>query len=337
VLIQGYREGDTDMKMAKIIGTGSWLPEKVLTNRDLEAMVDTSDEWIVTRTGIKERRVTADGETSSSMAVKAASRAIAMAGLSPQDMDLIIVGTVTPDMLFPSCACMVQDELGASGAAAFDVSAGWGFLYGLSVADKFIKSGSCRTILVIGVDNLSKITNYEDRKTCVLLGDGAGAVVLTENSGDRGILSTHLFSNGSYKDLLFQPAGGSALPASHETVNGRLHTLHMDGNRLFKLAVKALEDAVVSALASNGIQSHEIDMLIPHQANIRIIQAITKRLDLPEDKVVLNIEKYGNTSSASIPIALDEANRDGRIEPGNLLLFNAFGAGLTWGAALVRW
>ncbi len=320
------------------MGTGSYVPEKVLTNQELEKIVDTSNEWIVSRTGIKERRITADGEASSALATNAAENALEMAGISPEELDVIVVGTVTPDMLFPSVGCMVQDRLGAKKAAAFDVSAGCtGFIYALSVANSLIRSDTYKKALVIGTENLSKITDYQDRGTCVLLGDGSGAVVLVREEGERGIISTHLHSDGSYGNLLYQPGGGTAVPATHESIDNRLHYLKMDGNKIFKIAVKSLEEAVLETLAFNNIKDSEIDLLIPHQANLRIIQAIAKRLNLPEEKVFVNIHKYGNTSSASIPIALDEANRTGRIKEGNLLLFNAFGAGLTWGAAMVRW
>ena len=326
------------MIRARIVGTGSYVPEKVLTNQDLENMVDTSDEWIVTRTGIRERRVTDNGEASSTLATFAAQKALEMAEISPEELDVIIVGTITPDMLFPSAGCMIQDNIGAKRAVAFDISAGCtGFIYALSIADNFIKNGNYQKALVIGTENLSKITDYRDRGTCVLLGDGAGAAVLVGEEGDRGIISTHLHSDGRYGNLLYQPGGGSATPATYESVENRLHYLKMDGNKLFKIAVKSLEDAVLETLAFNNIKNGEIDLLIPHQANLRIIQAIAKRLNLPEEKVFVNIHKYGNTSSASVPIALDEANREGRIREDNLLLLNAFGAGLTWGAALVRW
>jgi len=326
------------MIRARIVGTGSYVPEKVLTNQELEEIVDTSDEWIITRTGIKERRVTTDGEASSALATSASEKALEMSGISPEELDLIIVGTVTPDMFFPSVGCMIQDKLGAKKAAAFDVSAGCtGFIYALSVADSLMKNGSYQKALVIGTENLSKITDYQDRGTCVLLGDGAGAVVLVREEGERGIVSTHLHSDGSYGNLLYQPGGGTAVPATHESVDKKLHYLKMDGNKLFKIAVKLLEDAVIETLAYNNIKNDEIDLLIPHQANLRIIQAIAKRLNLPDEKVFVNIHKYGNTSSASIPIALDEANREGRIKEDGLVIFDAFGAGLTWGAALVRW
>ncbi|MBW1838351.1 MAG: ketoacyl-ACP synthase III [Deltaproteobacteria bacterium] len=323
---------------ARIVGTGSYVPEKVLTNQDLEEMVNTSDEWIMARTGIKERRITTNGEACSALATNAAENALEMAGISPEELDLIIVGTVTPDMFFPSVGCIMQDKLGAKKAAAFDVSAGCtGFIYALSIADSLMKSDAYQKALVIGTENLSKITDYQDRGTCVLLGDGAGAVVLVREEGKRGVISTHLHSDGSYGDLLYQPGGGTAVPPTYESIDNRLHYLKMDGNKLFKIAVKSLEDAVLETLAFNNIESSEIDLLIPHQANLRIIQAIAKRLNLPDEKVYVNIHKYGNTSSASIPIALDEANRTGRIKEDNLLIFDAFGAGLTWGAALVRW
>lgn len=326
------------MMKTKIIGTGSYLPEKILTNQHFEKIVDTTDEWIVSRCGIKERRVVEDGVASSFLATNASRKALAMAGISPKDLDMIIVGTVTPDMLFPSTACLVQHNLKAKKAVAFDLSAGCsGFIYGLSIADSFIKNRGCKYILLVGVECLSTITDYQDRTTCVLFGDGAGAVILTGASGDRGILSVHLYSDGSCADLLCQPAGGSAQPATHESIDKRMHYLKMDGNKVFKIAVKALEDVVIEALAYNNLKSEQINLLIAHQANQRIIQAIAKRLNLPDEKVYLNIQKYGNTSSASIPIALDEAYQEGRIKEKDILLFNAFGAGFTWGAAVVRW
>ena len=326
------------MIRTRIIGTGSHIPAKVLTNKDLETLVDTTDEWIVTRTGIKERRIADNGETSSCLAHQAALNALDMAGISAAELDMIIVGTVTPDMPTPSVACLLQDKLKALKAAAFDISAGCtGFLYALSVADSLIRAGNHKKVLVVGVDTLTKITDYTDRTTCILFGDGAGAVVLSKDNGAKGILSSLLYSDGSCGNLLYMPGGGSANPASPDTIAKRYHYLKMDGNKVFKLAVKALEDCVVKILSHNNLTSDAIDLLIAHQANLRIIQAIAKRLELPPEKVFINIEKYGNTSSASVPIALDEANRQNRIKPDDLILLNAFGAGFTWGSALVRW
>ncbi len=326
------------MFRSRIIGTGSSVPRKVLTNKDLETLVDTTNEWILTRTGIKERHIAEDGECSSTFAYRAALSALEMAGTAPEEIDLIIVGTISPDMPMPSVACFVQQKLKASRAAAFDVSAGCtGFLYAVTVADSFIRSGMYRKILVIGAETLSKFTDYEDRTTCVLFGDGAGAVVLSAEEGDQGILSTHLYSDGAYTDYLLIPGGGSLSPATPETIKDRQHYIKMDGNKVFKVAVKSLEEAALTALKKNGLTGKDIDLLISHQANFRIIDAIAKRLKLPAEKVFLNIERYGNTSSASIPIALDEANRQHRIRSNDLILLDAFGAGLTWGAALVRW
>ena len=326
------------MVRARIIGTGSYTPPKVLSNNDLARIIDTSDEWIMTRTGIRERHVAVDGEATSTFAYQAALKALAMAGIAAGDLDMIIVGTVTPDMPTPSVACLLQHKLKAYKASAFDVSAGCtGFLYALSTADAFIRAGNCSKVLVVGAESLSRITDYTDRTTCILFGDGAGAVVLSKEQGQHGILSTLLYADGSCSDLLYMPGGGSAHPASPETIAKRLHYLKMDGNKVFKTAVKALEDCVVQILEKNNLSSDQISLLISHQANLRIIQAIAKRLDLPQDKVFVNIQKYGNTSSASVPIALDEANRQNRIKKNDLLLMNAFGAGFTWGSALVRW
>ncbi len=309
-----------------------------MTNADFETMVDTSDEWITARTGIKERHIAAPEESSSTFALRAAQRALEMAGCAAGELDRIIVATITPDMPTPSTACVVQDRLGAARAASFDISAGCtGFLYGLSLGDSLIRSGMCEKILVIGVETLSKITDYQDRTTCVLFGDGAGSVVLERSEGDRGILSTHLYSDGTHGKLLYVPGGGSALPTNHDTVDERAHYLKMDGNKVFKIAVKSLEDAALKALEHNGVTGEDLALLIPHQANDRIIQAIAKRLNLGPEKVFVNIHKYGNTSSASVPIALDEANRQNRIKENDLLLLDAFGSGFTWGSALIRW
>lgn len=323
---------------AKITGTGSSVPEKVLTNFDLERIVDTSDEWITTRTGIKERRIASAGEYTSTFATGAAEKALAMAGVDPAELDLIIVATVTPDFPFPATACILQDNLKASKAAAFDISAACsGFIYGLSVADKFIRTGTVKKALVIGAEILTRIVDWTDRNTCCLFGDGAGAAVLEASEGESGILSTHIHSDGTYWELLNQPGVGNRNPACQKTLDDKLIYINMQGNEVFKLAVRAMDEAAHEALAANGLSTADIDLFIPHQANRRIIDAIGKRMGLSEDQLYINLERYGNTSSASIPLALDEANRSGRIKAGDILLFDAFGGGLTWGAALVRW
>jgi len=326
------------MVTAKITGTGSALPAKILTNADLALMVDTSDEWITSRTGIKERRISADGEYTSTFAIEAARRALAMANVSPEDLDLIILGTVTPDFPFPSTACIIQNELGAHKAVAFDVSAACsGFIYGLSIADSFIRSGRSRKALVIGAEVLSRIVDWKDRNTCILFGDGAGAAII-EASGDQdGIKSTHIFSNGACWELLYQPGSGSRNPAANPATDPSSFFIRMEGNEVYKHAVRGMEEAAMAALDANGIVASDISLFIPHQANRRIIDAIAKRLDLGADKVFINLHRYGNTSSASIPIALDEANRNGRIKPGDIILLDAFGGGFTYGSALIRW
>ncbi|MEK7850361.1 MAG: beta-ketoacyl-ACP synthase III [Deltaproteobacteria bacterium] len=316
------------MVKARIIGTGSYVPKKVLTNHDLEKMVDTSDDWITERTGIKERRIAADGEATSDMAAKAGEKALEMAGIGPDDIDTIIVATVTPDMDFPSTACFVQHKLKAHKAASFDIAAACsGFIYALSVADSLIRSGNSRYVLVIGSEIFSRITDWTDRNTCVLFGDGAGAAVIARDTGEKGIISTHLHSEGSSWKLL--------CASSHEE-NAKTF-IRMHGNEVFKVAVRALEDVAVEALKHNGLTGDDIDWFIPHQANERIIQATAKRLGLPMDKVYLNLQRYGNTSAASIPLALDEAVRDGKIKDNDLILLDAFGGGFTWASALVRW
>jgi len=323
---------------SRIIGTGAYAPKKVLTNHDLEKMVETNDAWIVERTGIKERRICEKGQTTSDLATEAAHRALKAAGIAAADLDMIICGTLTPDTAMPSLGCVLQARLHAKKAAAFDVYAACsGFLYGLSIADAFIKSGMHQTILVVGAEALSRFTDWEDRTTCVLFGDGAGAAVVQRHAGKRGILSTHLHSDGTFGDLLHLPAGGARHPATHDTVDKRQHYIKMKGNETFKVAVRALEDVVQEALEHNKVKPEDIDLLIPHQANLRIIQAMAKRLDMPMEKVVITIHKYGNTSAASIPMALDEAVRDGRIKENDLLLLEAFGGGLTWASALIRW
>jgi 3-oxoacyl-[acyl-carrier-protein] synthase III len=323
---------------ARITGTGSFVPKKVITNIDLEKLVDTSDQWITERTGIKERRIAEKGQTTSDLAYEAGRKALKDAGVGPDELDLIIVATMTPDMILPSVSCVLQEKLGAKKAAAFDIYAACsGFIYGMSIADAFIRSGVYKNILLIGAEVLSRFTDWEDRSTCILFGDGAGAVVIQRHAGKRGILSTHLHSDGSLGDLIHVPAGGSQHPASHDTIRKRMHFIKMKGNETFKAAVRALEGVVQETLDYNNIKAAEIDYLVPHQANLRIIQAMAQRLDMPMEKVVLTLPKYGNTSAASIPMALDEAVRDGRIKEHHLLLFEAFGGGLTWASALVRW
>jgi 3-oxoacyl-[acyl-carrier-protein] synthase-3 len=324
---------------ARITGTGSHYPERILTNVDLEKMVDTSDEWITERTGVKERRI-AEGKHSaaSDLAYEASRAALEAARLKPKELDLIIVGTITGDMPFPSTACVLQDKLGAKNAAAFDLNAACsGFLYGLSVGESFIRSQTYETVLVVGTEVLSKFIDWEDRSTCVLFGDGAGAAVLEPTEKDEGILSVDIRSDGSLGSLLTIPAGGSALPPTEETLKGGLHFIKMKGNETFKAAVKSLEKVAVETLKKNKLKPSDIALLIPHQANLRIIQATAKRLKIPMDRVFLNLERYGNTSAASIPIALDEAVRSLRIREGDYILLEAFGAGLTWASALIKW
>ncbi len=324
---------------ARIAGTGKYVPERVRTNHDLEQLVDTSDAWILARTGIRERRVAADGEFTSDMAAAAARQALAAAGLQATDLDLIIICTVTPDMPLPSTAMFVQRKIGARpDCPGFDLGAACaGFIYGLSVANQFISAGGAKHVLVVGVELLSRVVNWTDRGTCILFGDGAGAVVVSASHDDgRGILSTHLFADGSLAEVLNIPAGGSANPATQETVAAGLHLVHMLGSEIFKVAVRNLSSASVVALEANGLTADDVDWVIPHQANLRILDVVAKRCGIPMERFFLNIEKYGNTSSASIPIALDEAVRDGRVKKGDLVLFTACGAGLTWGAALVR-
>jgi 3-oxoacyl-[acyl-carrier-protein] synthase-3 len=323
---------------SRIISTGSYLPEKVLTNHDLEKMVDTSDEWIIERTGIKERRIASENQAASDLAHEASKVALERAALKAKDLDLIIAATVTGDMPFPSTACILQDKLGSNKAAAFDINAACsGFLYGLYIADSFIRSGMHKRILVVGTEVLSKITDWNDRTTCVLFGDGAGAAIVEPSKEYRGIISMSINSDGSMWDLLHMPGGGSRLPASRESVDKGLHYIKMKGNEIFKFAVRTLEDLAVKILEENKLKSSQLSLLIPHQANLRIIQATADRLGLPMDKVLVNIDRYGNTSAASIPIALDEAVTTGRIQDGDYILLEAFGGGLTWASALIKW
>jgi 3-oxoacyl-[acyl-carrier-protein] synthase-3 len=317
---------------SRIAGVGRYLPEKVLTNFDLEKMVDTSDEWIRSRTGIERRHIAADGETTSDLAYGAALAAINDAGIEPSQIDFIVVGTTTPDVVFPNVGTIVQERLGLHGMPAFSVEAACsGFIYALSIADSFMRSGQCRCALVIGAETLSRITDWSERETCVLFGDGAGAVVLTQ-SEEPGIISSHLGANGKYRDLLYFPSGVSKLPEDPT----KRDFLTMRGNEVFKVAVKTLENMVDEVLTHNKLEQGEIDWLIPHQANIRIIQATAKRLKLPMERVILTVQDHGNTSAASVPMALDVAIKDGRIKRGDLLLLEAFGGGFTWGASLIR-
>jgi len=326
------------MIRARIISTGSYVPPRVLTNAELEKMVDTSDEWIVSRSGIRERRIVERDVATSDLATQAALKALEMAGLSAEDLDFIITGTNSPDMFFPCTSCVLQAKIGAKKAAGFDILAGCtSFIHTLSLADKFIKENPKRKVMVLGAEIMSKITDWKDRGTCVLFGDGAGAVILTGEEGDRGILSTHLHSDGSLGELLYMPGGGSANPPTHETIDRNLHCIKMAGNQLFKVAVRALAEVSQEALDFNGLKSRDIDFMIPHQANTRIIEAAAKLVNFPMDKVYLNIERFGNTSSATIPIALDEMNRSGKLKAGNLILMCSFGTGVTWGGAMIRW
>ncbi len=331
------RRPDT-MRGATMTGTGMYVPDRVLTNRDLEHMVETSDEWIRERTGIRERRIAAPDQASSDLAVIAAQRALESAGLEPKDVDQIVLATTTPDRFLPSCACTVQAKLGAVNAAAYDVFAACtGFVYGLGIARGIIGTAQADTVLVIGVETLSRIVDYTDRNTCVLFGDGAGAAVLQPCAAGEGILAISMGSEGALGDVLEVPAGGSSCPASAETVQARGHFIKMRGRELFKIAVRSMEESVRRTLETTGLSVDDIDLLVPHQANQRIMDAVRERLGMPADKVIGNIERYGNTSSASIPISLDEVVREGRLKPGDCVGLVAFGGGATWGASLVRW
>ena len=323
----------------RITGTGRSVPDKVLTNKDLERMVDTSDEWIFTRTGIRERRVAGPDESLSTFAVPAAQAALEMAGVAGKDVDLVICATVTPDTPFPATANLIQDRIGAARAASFDLSAGCtGFVYALGVAQRFIESGASKTALVVGGEVLTKIVDWTDRGTCVLFGDGAGAVLLqATGEEDRGVIGSALHSDGSLGDLICLPGGGSRCPVSPALFDSGLAYIKMKGNETFKIAVRSLAEVSDEALTQCGLGHHDVAWFIPHQANRRIIDAVGQRLEVRDGHTYVNIDRYGNTSAASIPIALDELNRDGRIQPGDVLLFSAFGAGLTWGANVVRW
>ncbi len=322
---------------ARINGTGSYVPDRVLTNADLERTVETSDAWIVERTGIRERRIAAPGETCSDLGVKAAERALTAAGVGAEDLDFILVATCSGDSPLPATACLIQQRLGAGRAAACDLSAACsGFLYALAIGDAIVRSGA-RHVLVVGSEVMSIFMDWRDRGTCILFGDGAGAVVLGPTGDDRGILSSHLHSDGSFWDLICVPGGGAKFPPSEKVLSEGLQYLKMKGNETFKIAVRTLEDVAREALAANRMSVDDLDLYVPHQANVRIIKAVASRLGLPMEKVVMNMDRYGNTSAASIPLALDEAVRDGRIREGNLVMMEAFGSGLTWAASLVRW
>ena len=314
------------------------MPRKILTNEDLSRMVDTSDEWITSRTGIKERRVAAKDEQTSDMAAKAALKAIEQAKISPKEINLILVATATPDMLFPATACFVQKKIGATNAACLDISAACaGFLFGIEIAQQFITSHTHDTVLVIGAEKLTSITNWTDRNTCVLFGDGAGAAILRHRGSNHGVISTHIGSDGKYTDILFMPGGGSRCPITRENVDLNLVTIHMIGKEVYKQAVTAMLSAAKKALEQAGLSIHDIACVIPHQANVRIIDAIADRLGISRDKMFVNVDRYGNTSAAAVAIALDEANRSGRIKPGDYVLMVVFGGGLTWASTVIEW
>ncbi|MBL68567.1 MAG: 3-oxoacyl-ACP synthase [Verrucomicrobiales bacterium] len=321
-----------------ITGIGSYVPERVLANADLEKIVETSDDWITTRTGIKERRMAADGEHTSTMATAAGRIALERAGLDAADLDLVIVATITPDMPFPATACLVQQELGAARAAAFDLEAACtGFLYALEIGRQFVESGTYANVLIIGAEKLSSIIDWKDRNTCVLFGDGAGAAVLQRRAGSRGVLATRLGSDGGKADILAMPGGGCRQPATVDSVNDRFHFLKMEGKEVYKNAVTAMTAAAKEVLERAGVGIEDIKCIIPHQANQRIISAVGDRLGATEGQVFVNLQKYGNTSAASVAVALDEALTAGHIERGDLILIVAFGAGLTWGATVLEW
>ncbi|MBU5673124.1 beta-ketoacyl-ACP synthase III [Paenibacillus brevis] len=321
-----------------IVGYGKYVPERILTNADMEKIVETNDEWIVSRTGIRERHIAAPEQATSDLAYEAAVQALKSAGMTAEDLELIIVATITPDTFFPSTACILQDKLGAKKAAAFDLSAACsGFVYGMATANGMLQTGMYNNALVIGADTLSRITDYTDRNTCVLFGDGAGAVVLGEVSEGRGFLSFDLGAEGSGGSLLKLEAGGSRLPASEETIQDKKHFIYMNGREVFKFAVRVMGTATEEVLRKAGKGKEDIDLFVPHQANIRIIQSAMQRLDLPEEKCVINVDKYANTSAASIPLALVEAAEEGRMKEGDTILLVGFGGGLTWGASVLVW
>lgn len=322
---------------SRILGTGSYAPERVLTNSDLEAIVDTTDDWITERTGIRQRHIAADGEASSDMAAAAAARALEAANMEASELDMLIIGTISPDRPLPSCAAYVQKTLGCVGVPAFDVAAACaGFVFALSIGDQFVRTGQNKRVLVVGVELLSRVLNWKDRTTCVLFGDGAGAAVIGPSDDERGVLSTRLYTDSTYSESLMIPAGGSREPVTEAVLENGRNKVHMVGSDIFKVAVRSLTGACRQALEDADLSADEIAWVVPHQANMRIITQVSARLRVPLDRFILNIERYGNTSSASIPIALDEGIRDGRIKPGDLVLMCGLGAGISWASALVR-
>ena len=328
------------MYECRIAGTGRYVPEKVLTNTDLEKIVETSDEWIIKRTGIRERRIAAEDQSTSDLALEAARVALDRAGLAAEDLDAIILATLTPDTYCPAGACYVQNLLGATNACAFDLSAACtGFVYGITVGSSLVRTGVHKNVLVLGAETLSRFIDYTDRNTCILFGDGAGAAVLSraEEGSDSRLLDHYLRSDGGGTDLIIMPGGGARRPASHDTVDGRLHFLSMQGNDVFKFATKSMQTLIETAIERNELSVDDLDLVVPHQVNSRIIDTVLRKVDIPKEKIYLNLQRYGNTSAASVPMALHEAAEEGRIEPGNLVLLVAFGAGLTWGYNLVRW
>ncbi|MBI2942609.1 MAG: ketoacyl-ACP synthase III [Candidatus Wallbacteria bacterium] len=325
-------------RRAVVAGIGSYVPEKVLTNQDLERVVDTSEEWIVTRTGIHERHILEDHLTTSDMAVEAASRALRHAGCPASEVDLVLLATVTGDYVFPSTACVVQEKLGLTNAGAFDIGSSCsGFIAALSTGSAFVQSGTFKNVLVIGADAISRLVDWKDRNTCVIFGDGAAAVLLRPGFGDRGILSCYLKSDGGGCKYLYQPAGGAKMPPSLDSITNRLHYIRMDGRETFKQAARSMTQAAFEALKMAGLETTDVDLMVPHQANIRIIQAAVQRMGLSMDQVAVNIDRYGNTVAASIGLALDEAQQNGRVTAGDNILMVGFGAGLTWGGIVLRW
>ncbi|MDR3405227.1 MAG: ketoacyl-ACP synthase III [Chthoniobacter sp.] len=337
-MIQPRTRTNQSKRTVSIIGTGSYLPERVLTNGELEKLVETSDDWIVSRTGISERRIAAEGEHTSDLAAKAALSALENADITAEEIDLILVATVTPDMFFPSTACFVQAKIGAKNAACFDVSAACsGFLYAIEIAQQFITSHTYDTILVIGADKLSSIIDWTDRNTCVLFGDGAGAAVLRHRGGGHGVISTFMASDGGLSDILYIPGGGSRFPITKENADSRLNCIKMNGKETYKQAITSMLDAANKVLADANLDPEDLACVIPHQANLRIIEAIADRMKLPIERFVVNLDRYGNTSAAAVAIALDEANRTGRMKVGDYVLLVVFGGGLTWASSVIQW